>query len=54
MEVLYDWVAGLEVGKALVTVCVCTPRARRTETRTFKTTSGSLAGIQTLHRPGRC
>jgi len=45
MEVLYDRVAGLDVGKASVTVCVRTPgerRGRRTETRTFKTTSGSL------------
>lgn len=45
MEVLYDRVAGLDVGKASVTVCVRTPGARRgrcSETRTFKTTSGSL------------
>jgi transposase len=46
MEVLYDRVAGLDVGKASVTVCVRTPGARRgrhQETRTFKTTTGSLA-----------
>ena len=47
MEVLYDRVAGLDIGKASVTVCVRTPGARRgsrhSETRTFKTTTGSLA-----------
>ena len=47
MEVLYDRVAGLDVGKASVTVCLRTPGARRgsrhSETRTFKTTTGSLA-----------
>jgi transposase len=45
MEVLYDRVADLDMGKASVTVCVRTPstrRGRRSETRTFKTTSGSL------------
>jgi hypothetical protein len=45
MEVLYDRVAGLDVGKASVTVCVRTPGARRgrhAETRTFKPTTGSL------------
>src|SRR3954452_950108 len=45
MEVLFERVAGLDVGKASVTVCVRTPGARRgrhTETRTFKTTMGSL------------
>ena len=45
MEVLFERVAGLDVGKASVTVCVRTPGARRgrhTETRTFKTTTGSL------------
>lgn len=45
MEVLYDRVAGLDVGKASVTVCVRTPGARRgrhSQTRTFKTTTGSL------------
>lgn len=45
MEVLYKRVAGLDVGKASVSVCVRTPGARggrRSETRTFKTTTGSL------------
>jgi transposase len=45
MEVLFERVAGLDVGKDSVTVCVRTPGARRgrhTETRTFKTTMGSL------------
>ena len=40
MEVLYDRVAGLDIGKASLTVCVRTPGARRgrhMETRTFKT-----------------
>ena len=46
MEVLYDRVAGLDIGKATLTVCGRTPgarRGRRGETRTFKTTTGSLA-----------
>ena len=45
MEVLYDRVAGLDIGKATLTVCVRTPGARgrrHQETRTFKTTTGSL------------
>jgi transposase len=44
VEVLYDRVAGLDVGKATLTACVRTPRprGRRGETRTFKTTVGSL------------
>jgi transposase len=45
MEVMFDRVAGLDVGKDSVTVCVRTPgvrRGRRAETRTFKTTTGSL------------
>ena len=45
MEVIDDRVAGLDVGKASVTVCLRTPGARRSrhaETRTFKTTSWSL------------
>jgi transposase len=45
MEVLFEAVAGLDVGKASVTVCVRTPgvrRGRHGETRTFKTTTGSL------------
>ena len=45
MEVLFDRVAGLDVGKASVSVCARTPGARQgrhSETRTFKTTTGSL------------
>ena len=44
MEIVYDRVAGLDVGKASVTVCVRVPgrRGRHAETRTFKTTTGSL------------
>ncbi|MBA8792848.1 hypothetical protein FHX74_000442 [Friedmanniella endophytica] len=45
MEVMYDRVAGLDVGNDSVTVCLRTPgarRGRRAETRTFKTTFGSL------------
>jgi transposase len=45
MEVMFDRVAGLDVGKETVTVCVRTPGprgGRRSETRTFKTMSGSL------------
>jgi transposase len=44
MEVLFDRVAGLDVGKERVTVCLRTPgsRGRHSETRTFKTTTGSL------------
>ena len=44
MEIMYDRVAGLDVGKATVTVCVRTPgqRGRHSETRTYKTTTGSL------------
>src|SRR5215211_4398612 len=45
MEVMFDRVAGVDVGKETVTVCLRTPglRGRRhAETRTFKTTTGSL------------
>lgn len=45
MEVMFERVAGLDVGKDSVTICVRTPGARRgrhAETRTFKTTTGSL------------
>ena len=46
MEVLYDRVAGLDIGKASLTVSVRIPGTRRgtrhQETRTFKTTTGSL------------
>jgi transposase len=42
---MFDRVAGLDVGKDSVTVCVRTPGprgGRRSETRTFKTMFGSL------------
>jgi transposase len=46
MEVMFERVAGLDVGKASVTVCVRTPGARagrrKTETRTFPTMTRSL------------
>jgi transposase len=45
MEVMFDRVAGLDVGKDSVTVCVRIPGprgGRRSETRTFKTMFGSL------------
>ena len=45
MDVLFERVAGLDVGKASVTVCVRTPGERgkrRSETRTFRTMSRSL------------
>ena len=44
MEVLFERVAGLDIGKASLTVCVRTPgpRGRRSETRTFSTMSRSL------------
>ena len=45
MEVMFDRVAGLDVGKETVTVCLRTPGPkgrRQAETRTFKTMSGSL------------
>lgn len=43
MEVMYERVVGLEVGKDSVTVCVRasgTKRGRRSQTRTFKTVKG--------------
>ena len=45
MDVVFDRVAGLDVGKASVTVCVRMPglRGRRGETRTFPTTTRALA-----------
>jgi transposase len=46
MEVLFERVAGLDVGKASVTVCVRTPgpdRRRVSEVRTFSTMTRSLA-----------
>ena len=46
MEVVFDRVAGLDVGKESLTVCRRIPGQRRgrrsAETRTFKTTTGSL------------
>jgi transposase len=44
VEVLFERVAGLDVGKASVTVCVRTPgpRGRRSEIRTFSTMTRSL------------
>jgi transposase len=45
MDVMFDRVAGLDVGKDSVTVCVRVPGprgGRRSQTRTFKTTTGSL------------
>jgi transposase len=46
MEVLFERVAGLDVGKGSVTVCVRVPGRRQgsrsSVTRTFKTTTGSL------------
>ena len=49
MEVVFDRVAGLDIGKAALTVCVRTPgrtRGRHAETRTFKTTSPSLRAMR--------
>jgi hypothetical protein len=46
LEVLFERVAGLDVGKASVTVCVRTPgpnRRRVSEVPTFSTMSRSLA-----------
>src|SRR3954451_691169 len=45
MEVLHDRVAGLDIGKKTLTVCVRTPGARggrHSETRTFSTMTRSL------------
>src|SRR4051794_27816626 len=44
MEVLYERVAGLDIGKKTLTVCVRMPgpRGRRAETRTFSTMTRSL------------
>src|SRR5215204_4177811 len=45
MEVMFDRVAGLDVGKDSAMVCVRVPGprgGRRSQTRTFKTTTGSL------------
>jgi hypothetical protein len=44
VEVLYERVAGLDIGKATLAVCVRTPgpRGRRSETRKFPTTTRAL------------
>ncbi|MGY1616708.1 transposase [Geodermatophilus sp. SYSU D00691] len=45
MEVLYERVAGLDIGKATLVACGRTPgarRGRRSETRTFPTTTRAL------------
>ncbi len=49
MEVLFERVAGLDIGKAGLTVCVRTPgpRGRRSETRTYPTTTRALAACGT-------
>lgn len=41
MDVMFERVAGLDIGKKSVTVCVRTPR-RHGETRTFRTMTRSL------------
>ena len=50
MEVMFERVAGLDVGKASVTVCVRTPSTRagrrRSETRTFPTMTRSLGVVR--------
>jgi transposase len=48
MEVLVERVAGLDIGKASLTVCVHTPgpRGRRSEVRTFATTTRALEGMR--------
>src|SRR5687768_1958994 len=49
MEVLFERVAGLDIGKASLTVCVRTPGpgGRRSETRTYPTTSRALEVMRT-------
>jgi transposase len=49
MEVLFARVAGLDIGKASLTVCVRTPgpRGRRGEVRTFATTTRALEACGT-------
>jgi transposase len=48
MEVLVERVAGLDIGKASLTVCVRTPgpQGRRSEVRTFATTTRALEGMR--------
>jgi hypothetical protein len=61
MEVLFERVAGLDVGKDSVTVCVRTPGSRghrQSETRTFKAMTRSLVVMRDWllecgHRPRR-
>jgi transposase len=49
-EVLFDRVAGLDIGQETLTCCVRVPGTRRgsraSETRTFKTTTSSLKMMQ--------
>jgi len=48
VEVLFERVAGLDIGKASLTACVRTPgpRGRRSEVRTFATTTRALEGMR--------
>jgi transposase len=48
VEVLFERVAGLDIGKATLTVCVRTPgpRGRRSEVRTFPTTTRALESMR--------
>jgi transposase len=48
VEVLFERVAGLDIGKATLTVCVRTPgpRGRRGEVRTFPTTTRALESMR--------
>src|SRR5215213_6071374 len=55
MEVMFDRVAGLDVGKDSATVCVRVPGprgGRRSQTRTFKTTTRIVAGDAGLAAQG--
>src|SRR3954453_18593958 len=48
MELLFERVAGVGIGKASLTACVRTPgpRGRRSEVRTFATTTRALEGMR--------
>src|SRR4051812_31100663 len=48
MELLFERVAGVDIGKASLTACVRTPgpRGRRSEVRTFATTTRALEGMR--------
>src|SRR5688500_6191033 len=48
MEVMHERVAGLDIGKATLTVCVRTPgpRGRHSETRTYPTTTRALGSMR--------